>query len=211
MKRAGDWWVPDAERLQLDALAAGGWQLDRLRAALDAVGRRRVAVDGGAHVGTWAKAMAEQFGWVHAFEPAPDTFACLRENLANVHNATIYECALGAAAGWASLADDAKFDGGNTGGRHLVAGAATVPIMALDELDLKEVDFLKLDVEGYELPALEGARATIARCRPVVFVESKPRMSRLHGIADHAALALLKGIGYREVGRAGSDHWLAPT
>ena len=43
--------------------------------------------------------------------------------------------------------------------------------LALDEYNLPRVDFIKLDVEGMELDALEGASKTIERSRPILLVE----------------------------------------
>jgi FkbM family methyltransferase len=47
-----------------------------------------------------------------------------------------------------------------------------VQSFALDELDLKRCDLIKLDIEGMELDALAGARKLIERCRPLLFVEA---------------------------------------
>lgn len=45
-------------------------------------------------------------------------------------------------------------------------GELPVPSVAIDDLGLARVDFIKLDVEGAELPALRGAEATLRRDRP---------------------------------------------
>ena len=43
----------------------------------------------------------------------------------------------------------------------------------LDALALPRVDFIKFDIEGMELEALEGAQETIARCHPIFLLESR--------------------------------------
>ena len=48
---------------------------------------------------------------------------------------------------------------------------AEIRKVTLDEFDLPRVDFIKLDVEGMELEALEGADKTIKRSRPILLVE----------------------------------------
>jgi hypothetical protein len=43
--------------------------------------------------------------------------------------------------------------------------------LALDEFNLPRVDLIKIDVEGMEMEALEGASRTIARCHPIMLIE----------------------------------------
>lgn len=61
-------------------------------------------------------------------------------------------------------------------GSHAVRpDADAVPVVSIDgivhDLGLGRVDFVKIDIEGYELRALDGARDTLARLRPAVMVE----------------------------------------
>ncbi|RWD13572.1 MAG: FkbM family methyltransferase, partial [Mesorhizobium sp.] len=44
----------------------------------------------------------------------------------------------------------------------------------LDSFGLAGIDFLKIDVEGFEKPILEGGEQTIRRERPVIIIEQKP-------------------------------------
>jgi hypothetical protein len=46
-----------------------------------------------------------------------------------------------------------------------------VDITSIDAMDLPRLDFFKLDVEGYEVPALTGALETIKKHRPWIWVE----------------------------------------
>jgi hypothetical protein len=43
--------------------------------------------------------------------------------------------------------------------------------LTIDEINLPRVDFIKIDIEGMELEALEGGRATIEKSRPVMLIE----------------------------------------
>lgn len=205
MKLAGKFWVPDSEQIQLDALAAGGWQLDHLNMALEHVTDFSAAVDGGAHVGSWTIEMAKVFREVHSFEPCPETYDCLLENTKHISGIRRYTCALGDEPKHMGMAEDRKYsDGGNTGGRYL-SGDGEIVVSPLDMWELPTLGFLKLDVEGYELFALRGARETLFRCRPVVFIEDKIRMAHRFGLEPHAAVRFLVDMGMREVDHIGAD------
>jgi hypothetical protein len=47
-----------------------------------------------------------------------------------------------------------------------------VRMLTIDSLDLQHCDFMKIDVEGMELEVLKGARETIARFKPALYVEN---------------------------------------
>jgi hypothetical protein len=48
-----------------------------------------------------------------------------------------------------------------------------VPGSRIDDLDYKDIGFIKIDVEGHEKSVLEGAQETLARDRPNLFVENE--------------------------------------
>lgn len=214
MKRAGKYWVPDQEQLQIEALSQGPWQVDHLDAALEFCGDRRgCAVDGGAHVGSWTLHMAEKgFRHIEAFEPSQETFDCLKENckewrLENRNRQTylgLNRCALGEEISKMGMKDDGKYAGGNTGGRHL-KGDGDIDVRPLDIYKLVDVDFLKLDLEGFELFALRGARETLIQWQPVVLLEVKHRMAHRYGYQPGAPTQFLLDLGMIELGSVGSD------
>lgn len=212
MKRAGEYWVPDSETQQIAALEAGGWQLDHLDAALKHVRTFGLAIDGGAHVGTWTNVMARRFQIVHAFEPCEETFDCLARNIESACAGTgcdvhLHQIALGADFASAGMAEDGKYsNGGNTGGRYL-DGMGTITVVPLDGFlkDLLRLDFLKLDLEGYEPFAISGAAETIRRFRPVVMIEDKHRMAFRFGYHPGEGARRLQTLGMTELDRVGAD------
>ncbi len=67
---------------------------------------------------------------------------------------------------------------------------STVKQIMIDGLGLERLDLMKLDLEGMEAEALDGARETIERCKPILFVETIK--------SDKDAIgAALKAEGYR--------------
>lgn len=197
------WAIPAADTYFRSFLDADprGFQIDHLTEALKHCGARRTAVDGGAHIGTWSRHLADQFLNVIAFEPAADTYACLVENVKDRGNVTPIHKALGEVIGRAKIVDDPSRPG-NTGARHLAAGDS-IAVVPLDDYGLQDLDFLKLDVEGFEREAINGAAETLKRCKPVVVIEVK----RLRADRDPMlAVQRLNSLGFVEVVKVRNDH-----
>jgi len=71
---------------------------------------------------------------------------------------------------------------------------------------MDDIDLIKIDVDGHEIPLLEGARETLARNTPVINIEMKrdKRPAKVKRIEQ-----ILKDLGYRFVKRTKSDEvWL---
>lgn len=204
MKKVGDYWIPDGEEHLAPFYAQGGWHLDRLERALKYVKNFRVAIDGGAHAGSWTRVMARHFEQVHAFDLTPENFECLERNVSEwgLENVKLYNYGLGDKHEMVSVGDDPKWQG-NTGGKHVI-GEGDLPIRLLDELELEVLDFLKLDIEGYEEKAMRGGEQTILRCKPLILIEHKPRINvRYGGVNDD--VDYLKSIGYHKKASFKSD------
>ena len=204
MKQAGGWHLPDADRYFGPLLEKDprGFQIDLLEAALKHVREWRTAVDGGAHVGTWSALLGRRFNEVLAFEPALDTFHCLARNVRNLAGVTPLHAALGVSKVLAAMRDDDARPG-NTGARYIGAGG-DVCVYCLDDFGIAHLDFLKLDLEGYEYFALLGAAATVRRCRPVMVIEDKDFGGRF-GLERGGAGKLVESWGAKLAQRIGND------
>lgn len=169
------------------------YQGNRLARALPFCRQRRVALDVGAHIGLWAVQLVEHFETVVAFEPHPDSFAALAENVAG-KGVTLYNCALGESGGpgigW--LADIGLAAHVAVAGEETVA-AVEVEVTSLDTIEFPPIDFIKIDVEGFETFVLRGGARTIQRDRPVIVIEQKHE--RRYGLDDRAAVKLLRDWG----------------
>lgn len=165
--------------------------LSHLVAAVALCPQRRAAFDGGAHRGIWTRAMCDQFDRVVAVEPT--------ERADRIDpRATVTRAALGAEPGQCGIAEGAQ----NTGQAHVVTGYS-VPLITVDSLGLTGLDLLKLDVEGYELFALRGARETLERERPVVVIEENGLCERYGVRAGEAGrfLASLGAVMHRRINK----------
>lgn len=187
-----------------------GFELDHLEFALTHCHNFRVAVDGGAHIGTWSVALSKRFKTVYAFEPAQDTYDCLVQNLGvrGCRNVMAQNAALGNVFGMCKSVEDISREG-NTGSRMVVPGMGYTRMVRVDDLQIPNIDFLKFDVEGYEIFALQGAEQTIKYQRPTVMVECKqfvpPRNGGIQVVKDY-----LNSIGYYEVGGVRNDRVFVP-
>jgi FkbM family methyltransferase len=166
--------------------------------------RPGLILDVGAHDGLLTLPLARLPGArVLAFEPLPSAHARLAAACAGLANVELRREALGAAPGrlmlsvpvvdgvpaeqWASLAKDYGAFASVTTEAH------AVEVITIDSLDLSDVTHMKVDAAGFEQAVLEGARATLSRCRPVLSLELEER--HREG-ATRDVPALLAALGY---------------
>ena len=169
-----------------------------------------IAIDGGANIGVhtieWAKAMT---GWgsVLAVEAQERIYYALAGNVAinNCFTATAINAAISSESGTLQIPNPNYFLPSSFGSLELRQRAGNefigqqidyanntviVRKVTIDEINLPRVDFIKLDIEGMEMEALEGARQTIDRSVPILLIE------RIK--ADGAQLTQwLEGRGYQ--------------
>lgn len=168
--------------------------------------RAKISLDVGANKGVYAYALLAHSAAVHAFEPNPKMFEMLRRwGGTRVH---LHQMALGAVVGEAELLVPKSARGYSNQGASLsavkVAGehrAVTVKVMRLDDLNLADVGFMKIDVEGFEREVLRGAAETLRRQRPNLLIEMEERHTKTplnEMVAEvcgygYACYALVKG------------------
>ena len=138
-----------------------------------------IVVDAGANIGAhtvyFCRAVGER-GRVHAFEPQRVVFQALCANIAlnSFQNAHAYHAALGERAGTIKVDTPDYTRDNNFGGMPLGEwpDGEAVRLASVDEFELAACDFIKIDVEGMERSVIRGAGKTIARHRPVLYVEN---------------------------------------
>ncbi len=206
MKESNGLWFPDKDNHLFNSYATEEGKnkcLRILRKALDKVTNFKMAIDGGAFVGLFSLEMAKKFNVVFAFEPCHPTRQALRENTDSTNNIFIYDRALGDKFARASQNQDDRWVG-NMGGRYLIPGD-DFEVVPLDCFELNDVGLIKLDIEGYEYRALQGAQDTIKRCKPVIIVEDKPRIYERQGVVKGQVDDFLKSLGTKQILKIGSD------
>ena len=140
------------------------------------IAEKGVAVQAGGAMGMWAKRMAQVFDAVYTFEPTPQSFYCLNFNCPE-ENIVAFNAALGCERklikmGFPEHRARSKTGKDNYGGVRCLEGGH-IPVLNLDDLALPRCDLMFLDLEGYELYALQGSPTTIDRCKPVICMEDK--------------------------------------
>ncbi|MCI4319973.1 MAG: FkbM family methyltransferase [Thermoplasmata archaeon] len=177
-------------------------------------------VDVGAHLGLFSLKAAQSGAIVLAIEPNPATSEILVENLRlnGFASARVERTAVGSASGVGSLEVPPIYQGKAS----LVPGWATggdggplkkvpVRIASLDDLvdraGFERIDWLLIDVEGYELEVLRGASRTLARTKTVIIeVSASPGRSECRRILEEVhGLRVIAEEGQTET----TDYWRA--
>lgn len=188
-------WIRDEDTFIGDYFekTGDGFEIDHLAAALEFCEGSGFALDVGAHYGSWTRHLARRFERVVAFEPTPDTYACLERNVIGFPNVAIHPAAVGERSGRVSLGPGKMYS--HPGMETINGDEGDVPLVRLDDLTFPKVDFLKIDVEGYELNVLKGAKQLLKRDRPVVILEENIRGPLEHGIDNGLCEAFLTDLG----------------
>ncbi len=174
-----------------------------------------VVVDVGSNVGTHALAAARQVGErgaVFAIEPHPRVFTYLQGNVRRNQftNIRTFNLAIGDHDGEVAFSDRWEDDENAV----LPGGHAPlhVPLRRLDTLALAAphpIALLKVDVEGYELPVLRGAWATLARVEAVLYEACEANCAR-YGYTLEQIRFLLEEQGFTSYWLRPREHLLAP-
>lgn len=153
-------------------------------------------VDIGANIGYYALQEARVVGHVIAVEPTPESYDTLLRNVAlnGYENMEVHRLAIGdhegvlgftlsRACNWNSISES--------------GGDIEVQATTLDKLlNGRRVDFVRMDVEGYEMHILRGMTRTLRECRPRMFIEVHRDKLRDYGSCQRELMEYLAGFGY---------------
>ncbi len=148
--------------------------------------RFRNAVDVGCRVGEYSRYLHLDFKHVYAFDP--NLWPAFRFNV-DLSRVTHFNCALG------DIQSKIKMYGGMHTLRPEIE-AKMHRCFTLDQFNLQDIDYLKIDVEGFEKKVLLGARDTIEKYNPVIVIEQNHVI--IEGGRQFDALEYIQSIGYEK-------------
>ena len=179
----------------------------------------RTAVDVGTRRGGFARFMVKDFENLECFEARKlkhitDAFWESIGGHKNVkHKVSLHNCALGDANEtvrmYGPIIHDDDWWKNSKIGRNSRARknkCSSIEQKLLDSFNFKNVDFIKIDVEGHELKVLKGAVKTIRSFRPVIALEQHDKMKEWAKGEKFDGLNFLKTLGYKQVDFRGMDY-----
>jgi FkbM family methyltransferase len=170
----------------------------------------QVALDIGANLGWYSMLLdriSEEGASIHSFEPDPLNFNLLKTNLSqnNVTKVQITETALSDSSGEQTLH---LYPDKNRGRHSLLpindGETVTVKTLTLDDyceqnaISGESIEFIKIDVEGYEPMVLQGGKKTLSTC-PVILSEFAPEYMNKGNLSVEEYLNMMYGFGYRSL------------
>lgn len=197
---------------------AGIWEADSVRIFERYASKARIAIDIGANIGHHTVVLSNlisERGRIFSFEPQMQMYNLLNANLVlnGCANVEPHRVALGATPGRARMHPISYSEFANFGslGVQPASGEGSgtgelVDILRLDDflgqrsVDLESVDFIKMDVQSFELFVLQGAQRTLEVGRPALYLEISPYWMRRRGYDYCEIYALLGGLGYTFLG-----------
>jgi len=170
-------------------------------------------LDIGSNIGLFAKAVAETTSYksIHLFEPSIDLFEkskAILNNFQNIHynnvgigdsncTGTLYKDP-GSNIGWNTILTK---DPNQQNGFHNYLTPEQITVVKLDDYykDIDNIDFIKIDVEGYERHVIEGSFNLIKKFKPFLFVEVGWGMRHPEWHLNNLTYNKLFDIGYEYV------------
>jgi FkbM family methyltransferase len=184
----------EKKRRQDDSITILDYQKNNLNEALTYVENFNVAIDAGANYGLMSYSLNEKFSRIHAFEVDTRVRDCLKQNIDkfNLDRVTVYDCGLSDKEETVSLTYRK-----NTFGTSVNKSQdGEFLCKTIDSFNFQDMNFIKIDCEGYEPYILRGAEQTIKKYKPVILMEDKNYSGRYYGEEGNLAVDLLLDWGY---------------
>lgn len=175
---------------------AGNGQQAQREDALKYIKQWRVCLDIGSNIGQWTRPLAKRFDSVVCFEPNPNFRECFNKNITE-DNVLLWPY---------GLSDKEHTASQDFNSTILQNEDGDISCRTLDSFGLTNVDFVKIDVDGFEVPLLQGAEKTLTENNPVINIEMK--QGKRPDIVSRSK-QILENYGYKFHSRTKSDEvWL---
>lgn len=196
----------------------GAWEPEVQEQIVTCLRPGDTALDIGGNIGCHAALMASivgPTGRVHTFEPVARNVELLRKmkGVNSFENLEIHPVAVSDKEDRLSINVHATNSGGNSIASH--SNSSHVEYIRAVDLDtymlpkLDRLDFVKIDIEGHEGPAIKGAAKTLARFKPNLIMELCPDALRRNGTDPVALVQILFDAGLDVTIIGAEDHFAA--
>lgn len=210
MRTLQGWYLPDSDTDFERWILNGTYQKHQRDTIFNFIKNNKInltnAIDVGAHIGFWLKDMCKEFKHVYAFEPVDEVRNCLFENI-KADNYTLYPYGLGN--------EDKKtkvnYNPEATGNTYISeSGNKEIEIKRLDSFNLPQIDYIKIDAEGFEIEVIKGGVELIEKYKPFIHVEIKGKVLVKQGLTNEDVDNYLTSINYKRLLSVSSEHVYGP-
>jgi len=177
-------------------------QLDRCIYHVNKNTKKNTAIDIGAHCGFWSYFLGLSFKNVFSFEPVKIFQECFNKNVPH-QNVELIPVALGDDNKYVSMNIELE----NTGQTHVsnhIIESNKVELKKLDDYKLNNIDFIKIDVEGFEKKVVLGSKETIIKNKPIIIIEQKGHAAR-YKEEQYEAIDILTSYGAKIIDKVVKD------
>ena len=145
----------------------------------------KVFIDIGANVGVFSLMASQIFKEVYSFELMKENYTLLKNNLKlnKISNVKAYNYALGENQGYGKMIINPLNNGGTSVKQLDKKSENSLKIFTLDQFNFKNVDLIKIDVEGSELEVLKGLKETKDNYCPTFFIEVSSSLESVRKIS----------------------------
>lgn len=174
-KLKNGWCVPDNEvkmtmHVENDVdMFDPGYESRHRQTILQNIPNKKTFVDVGANIGIWSAALVKHFEKVISYEPSKRNRECLECNLQNLSD--IRPFAVGDSSGQVNFHDAIKNCGDSKITLENRNGMYSVDIVRLDDQKITDCSLIKIDVQGFELGVILGAKKIIEEQQPWIIFE----------------------------------------
>ena len=162
------------DRISIDILVRGDHEkeIKRLLVKNFLSKKRNVALDIGAHIGSYTSMLSLYFNKVYAFEPNKTSFELLKINTRKNNNVKIFNLFLSNKNLKIKLETN-PLDSGNAFkskfGKEIVRGVNSMQFF--NKKKIRKIDFIKIDTEGHEFEILKNMHTLIKKHKPIIQIE----------------------------------------